>query len=130
MRFNFFSLEGSVASRINKNKSIYIDKSIKFRPSLKEVFMKPYLIISQFLYILSFVPWFVIWGLSFMTFDSGVNLYNALFVLVITLYPVAVVTGSISAWIFRVKKKRLAIMMNLIPMIWIIAFLSFMFLYN
>lgn len=92
--------------------------------------MKPYLIISQFLYILSFVPWFVIWGLSFMTFDSGVNLYNALFVLVITLYPVAVVTGSISAWIFRVKKKRLAIMMNLIPMIWIIAFLSFMFLYN
>lgn len=92
--------------------------------------MKPYLIVSQVLYILSFVPWFVIWGLSFMSFDSGVNLYNVSFVLVITLYPVAVVTGSISAWILRVKKKRLAIIMNLIPMIWIIAFLSFMFLYN
>jgi len=92
--------------------------------------MKPYLIISQFLYILSFVPWFVIWGLSFMSFDSGFNFYNIFFVLVITLYPVAVVTGSISAWIFRVKKKRLAVMMNLIPMIWVIAFLSFMFLYN
>ena len=130
MRFNFFSWEGSVASRINKNKSIYIDKSIKFHSIMGEDFMKSYLIISQVLYILSFVPWFVIWGLSFMTFDSGVNLYNALFVLVITLYPVAVVTGSISAWIFRVKKKRLAIMMNLIPMIWIIAFLSFIFLYN
>ncbi|MEH7883379.1 hypothetical protein V7654_03535 [Bacillus sp. JJ1609] len=92
--------------------------------------MKSYLIVSQVLYIFSFVPWFVIWGLSFMSFDSGVNFYNVSFVLVITLYPVAVVTGSITAWIFRVKKKGLAIMMNLIPMIWIIAFLSFMFLYN
>lgn len=97
---------------------------------MEEVFMKPYLIISQFLYILSFVPWFVIWGLSFMSFDSGVNLYNVSFVLIITLYPVAVIIGSISGWIFRVKKKQLAILMNLIPMIWIIAFLSFMFLYN
>lgn len=92
--------------------------------------MKWYLIISQAFYLLSFVPWFVIWGLSFMSFDSGVNPYNSMFVLVITLYPFAVIIGSLSAWIFRVKKKRLAIMMNLIPMIWIIAFLSFMFLIN
>lgn len=92
--------------------------------------MKWYLIISQAFYLLSFLPWFVIWGLSFMSFDGGVNLYNSMFVLVITLYPVAVIIGSLSAWIFRVKKKRLAIMLNLIPMIWIIAFLSFMFIYN
>ncbi|MGA9226198.1 MAG: hypothetical protein WB217_07655 [Mesobacillus sp.] len=92
--------------------------------------MKPFLILSQTIYILSLVPWFVIWGLSFMSFDSGVNFYNISFVLVITLYPIAVVTGSVLAWIFREKKKRFAITMNLLPMIWVIAFLSFMFLNN
>lgn len=92
--------------------------------------MKPFLIITQVFYILSLVPWFVIWGLSFMSFDSGFHFYNVFFVLVITLYPVAVLLGSILAWIYRVKKKRLAIMMNFLPMIWVIAFLSFMFFYN
>jgi hypothetical protein len=90
--------------------------------------MKPYLIISQILYVLSLVPWFVIWGLSFMSFDSGVNLANSSFVLAISLFPVAVIVGSILAWVFRVKKQRFAIMINLIPMLWIIAFLGFMVL--
>lgn len=90
--------------------------------------MKPYLIISQILYVLSLVPWFVIWGLSFMSFDGGVNLANGSFVLVISLFPFAVIAASILAWVFRVKKPRFAIMINLVPMLWIIAFLGFVVL--
>lgn len=92
--------------------------------------MKPYLIIIQILYVLSLLPWFVIWGLSFMSFDSGVNLSNVSFVLVISLYPIAVIICSILAWFFRVKKKRLAIIMNAVPLLWIIGFFGLMFLYN
>ncbi|PGY09743.1 hypothetical protein [Bacillus sp. AFS031507] len=92
--------------------------------------MKLYLIISQILYLLSLIPWFAIWGLSFKSFDGGVNLSNVSFVLAISLYPIAVIFGSILAWVFRMKKKRLAIMINLIPMVWIIVFLYFMLLYN
>jgi hypothetical protein len=88
--------------------------------------MKPYLIISQTLYVLSLIPWFVIWGLSFMSFDSGVNLANGSFVLAISIFPVAVIVSSILAWVFRVKKQRFAIMINLVPMLWIIAFGGFM----
>jgi hypothetical protein len=88
--------------------------------------MKLYLIISQVLYALSLVPWFAIWGLSFMSFDSGVNVYNISFVLAITLYPVAVIIGSILAWVFRKKKKRFALIINLIPLLWIFTFFAFM----
>ncbi|SFB02092.1 MULTISPECIES: hypothetical protein [unclassified Bacillus (in: firmicutes)] len=88
--------------------------------------MKPYLIITQILYLISLFPWFVIWGLSFMSFDSGVNVNNVSFVLVISLYPVAVVIGSILAWIFRLKKRRFAVIINLMPCLWIISFIVFM----
>jgi hypothetical protein len=92
--------------------------------------MKAYLIISQILYGLSLAPWFVIWGLSFMSFDNGVNGYNVTFVLIISLYPVAVLTCSILAWVFRVKKRRFALMINLFPLLWIISFFSFMLFYT
>ncbi|MCQ6282525.1 hypothetical protein [Bacillus sp. EB600] len=92
--------------------------------------MKPYLMIVQVFYLLSLVPWFVIWGLSFMSFDSGINLSNVSFVLAISSYPVAVIICSIFAWFFRVKKNRFAIIINLIPMFWIIAFLGFISLNN
>ncbi|MDQ1147767.1 hypothetical protein QE429_004594 [Bacillus sp. SORGH_AS 510] len=92
--------------------------------------MKLYLIISQILFALSLIPWFIIWGLSFMSFDSGVNLANSSFVLAISLYPVAVIVGSIIAWVFRVKKKRFAIMINLVPLLWIIVFMGFMVMNN
>lgn len=88
--------------------------------------MKPYLIISQILYVLSLIPWVAIWGLSFMSFDNGMNAANISFVLVISLYLVAVIVGSILSWVFRVKKKRFAVWINLLPLLWIIAFFGFM----
>jgi hypothetical protein len=45
--------------------------------------------------LLSLIPWFLIWRLSFMNFDNGVNLYNVSFFLSISLYPVAVIMCSI-----------------------------------
>lgn len=90
--------------------------------------MKPYLIISQILYALFLFPWFVIWSMSFMSFDSGFNFANISFVLAITLYPVAVIACSILAWIFRVKKKRFANIINLVPMLWIIGFFGLMYM--
>lgn len=92
--------------------------------------MKLYLIISQIIYAFTLIPWFVIWGLSFMSFDSGVNLANSSFVIVITLYPIVVIIGTILSWFFRVKKKRFAIIINLIPVLWIIGLFAFMLFIN
>ncbi|MEK3992585.1 MULTISPECIES: hypothetical protein [Robertmurraya] len=88
--------------------------------------MKPFLIITQVLYVLSLLPWFVIWGMSFMSFDAGIGLYNSLFVITITLYPVAVIVGSILSWVFHRKRKNLAVIFNLVPLVWVIAFAVFM----
>lgn len=88
--------------------------------------MKAYFIISQIFYSFTLIPWFAIWGLSFMSFDNGVNVYNVMFVLIISLYPVAVLTSSILAWAFRLKNNRFAIMINLLPMLWVIAFVGLM----
>lgn len=89
--------------------------------------VKPFLVITQILYVLSLLPWFVIWGLSFMSFDAGIGFYNTLFVLVITIYPIVVVVSSIFAWVFHLKKRRLSICLSLLPMIWVISFILFMF---
>lgn len=88
--------------------------------------MKPFLIITQILYALSLLPWFVIWSMSFMSFDAGIGFYNSLFVLIITLYPVAVIVSSILSWVFHRKRKKLSVILNLIPMVWVIAFAVFM----
>jgi hypothetical protein len=61
-----------------------------------------------------------------MSFDSGVNRYNVSFVLSISLYPFAVIVCSILSWYFRVKKKRFAMIINIIPMLWIVVLLGFM----
>jgi peptidoglycan/LPS O-acetylase OafA/YrhL len=92
--------------------------------------MKLYLISTQVLYALSLVPWLMIWGLSFMSFDSGFHVYNVSFVLAITLYPVAVLVGSVLAWLFRNKKKKFAIIINLLPFVWIISFAVFILINN
>jgi hypothetical protein len=91
--------------------------------------MRMFLIISQIFYLISIIPWFVIWGLSFMSFDGGVTFSNGVYVLVITLYPIAVIICSILSWVFRVKRKRLSLIFNLIPLIWVISFLGFMLLF-
>lgn len=83
--------------------------------------MKVFLIISQILYLLLIIPWLVIFGMSFLSFDAGINLYNTSFVVAIGLYPVAIIICGIIAWIYRTRKKRLAIITNLIPMLWILS---------
>lgn len=88
--------------------------------------MKAYLVITQILYVLSLMPWFLIWAFSFLVFDNGFALGNVTFFLVITFYPIAIILCSILAWIFRVKKQRFAIGINLVPTLWVIAYLSFM----
>ncbi len=93
---------------------------------MEEIQVKPFLIITQVLYVLSLLPWFVIWGMSFMSFDAGIGLYNSLFVITITLYPVAVIVGSILSWVFHRKRKNLAVIFNLVPLVWVIAFAVFM----
>ncbi len=82
--------------------------------------MKIFLVLSQILYVLCTLPWLIIWGLSFMSFDNGFGLGNVSFVLAIGLYPVAVLICSIIAWILHVRKRRGALIVNLIPMLWIL----------
>ncbi|WP_026691759.1 hypothetical protein [Alteribacter aurantiacus] len=90
--------------------------------------MKLYLILSQLLYLMSLVFWLPIWGLSFMAFDQGIAFWNSLFVLTISAYPLAVIICSILAWIFYNKKRRTAVIVNLIPMLWVLGFGIFMFI--
>lgn len=70
--------------------------------------MKRYLILSQVFYAITLFPWFYIWIISFMSFDSGVvNHFNVSLVLTVTLYPFAVIFCSIVAWRARLKKENL-----------------------
>lgn len=92
--------------------------------------MKKFLILSQILYVLCLIPWLVIWGLSFMSFDNGFSWANITFVLSISLYPVAVILCTIMAWVLRIRRQRAAIVINLIPMIWVVGLGSLMILIN
>ena len=82
--------------------------------------MKLFLVLSLLFYLTSLVFWLPIWGLSFMAFDQGIALWNSLFVLTIGAYPLAVIICSILAWVYHNKKRRKAVIVNLIPMLWVI----------
>lgn len=55
-----------------------------------------------------------------MGFASGINWFSTTLVVGIGLYPVAVIVCSILAWLFRTKRKRTAVIVNLIPMLWVL----------
>ncbi|MFD2615326.1 hypothetical protein [Paenibacillus gansuensis] len=82
--------------------------------------MKRIFIITQAFYVLCLVPWMGVFGLSFMGFDSGFHWQAVAFVTIIGLFPVAVILCSIAAWMLRVRKRRAALLLNFIPMLWII----------
>ncbi|MFT8319972.1 MAG: hypothetical protein ABF649_03615 [Bacillus sp. (in: firmicutes)] len=82
--------------------------------------MKSYFVISQIFYVLCTLPWFLIFGLSFMSFDNGVNFFNVAFVVGVGLYPIAVIFCSIFSWFLRGRSKRVAVIINSIPLLWII----------
>lgn len=83
--------------------------------------MKTFLISIQALYALCLLPWFLIWGLTLMGFANGINWFSTALTAGIGLYPVAVAVCSVFAWLLRIKRKRVAIIVNLIPMLWVLA---------
>jgi len=82
--------------------------------------VKLFLLISQIIYALGLLPWLFIWGMSVMVFDAGVYLGNTLFFIAISAYPIAVIGCSITAWLLRLRRRRTAIFVNLLPVLWIL----------
>lgn len=81
--------------------------------------MKPYLIVTQLLYAVSLVFWFIVWSMSFMVFDQGFALWNTMFFIGVSAYPVAVAGSSAAAWIMHKRYRRAAVIVNLTPLIWV-----------
>jgi hypothetical protein len=82
--------------------------------------MKAYLVSSQLVYALCLAPWFLIWGITLMGFANGINWFSLTLTGVVSLYPIAAIVCSILAWKFRDKRRRAAVIVNLIPMLWIL----------
>jgi len=82
--------------------------------------MKSFLIIVQLLYLLCIIPWLLIWGVSFMGFDQGISFFNVALVIVIGVYPLVVLICCIIAWVLRKRRQRMSIIVNLVPMLWVI----------
>ena len=87
--------------------------------------MRTFLVVTQIIYLLALFPWVFFAVMSPMAFDAGFSTWNITFVLAIFLYPVAVIVCSILAWIFRRKRRKVSIYVNLIPFLWILAALVF-----
>ena len=85
--------------------------------------MKLYLFIIQSFYVLTLIPWFIIWGLSFMAFDSGVSMWGISLVTIVTLYPLAVVICSVLSWLLKKKVKTISlIIISAFPLLWVVSF--------
>lgn len=86
--------------------------------------MKLFLFISQSIYALMLVPWFIVWGVSFMVFNNGLSLWVVGIMIMVILYPIAVAVCSLLSWIHVKKKMRPVsiVAINLVPSIWIMAF--------
>lgn len=82
--------------------------------------MKAFLVLFQMVYALCLLPWLLIMGITLMGFANGINWFSTALSLGIGLFPIAVVACSIYAWKFRTRRKRAALMINLVPMAWIL----------
>lgn len=82
--------------------------------------MRTFFVISQIIYLPCIIPWLLIWGISFMGFDSGVSGGAITLVSIIGVYPLVVIACSIMAWVYHRKRKRLAFILNLVPLIWVL----------
>ncbi|MEC0173765.1 hypothetical protein P4H83_02650 [Paenibacillus favisporus] len=82
--------------------------------------MRTYFVISQIIYVLCFIPWLLIWGISFMGFDSGISGAAIALVSVIGVYPLVTIACAIMAWVFYKKRKRAAVIVNSIPLLWVL----------
>jgi len=72
-----------------------------------------WLIISQFLAVVSLFFWLLIAGLSVMAFDSGVSAQAWTFVIVVWSYPLWPIAFAIASWIAYARHRdRLAAVMT------------------
>jgi len=82
--------------------------------------MRIYLIATQIVYAIGLAPWVFIWGITLMGLANGINWFSATLSAAITLYPIAAIACSIFAWRLRSRRLRIAVVVNLIPMAWIL----------
>jgi hypothetical protein len=72
-----------------------------------------WMIVSQFLTVLSLVIWLLVAGLSVMAFDSGVSAEAWTFVIAVWAYPVIPIVLVIASWIaFARRRNRLAAVLS------------------
>ena len=82
--------------------------------------MRPYLIVSQAIYLLALIPWLFVIIMSPMAFDAGFSTWNLSLVAILIAYPIAVIVCSLVAWILHRKHARTSAYLNLIPALWFI----------
>ena len=82
--------------------------------------MRPYLIVSQAIYLLAFIPWSFLIIMSPMAFDAGVSTWNISLVAILIAYPIAVIVCSLVAWMLHRKHARTSAYVNIIPALWFI----------
>lgn len=82
------------------------------------------LILSQCIYVLFLIVWLFFAMMTLMMFDapgSEGNTGLVLLYVLIWLYPLGLLTGLIGSWIaYRKKKIRKALLLNAIPLIWLL----------
>lgn len=95
----------------------YRNDSVQRRPSP----LKPYLIVTQVVYVLALIPWSLVFIMSPMMFDAGVAVWNSITFGFIAAYPVALIISSILAWRLR-RRARSAVVYFVggIPALWIV----------
>jgi hypothetical protein len=80
-----------------------------------------WLILSQLFYLVLVIPWGFASMMSIMAFDSGVNLYNLLFVGTLWSYPVWPILFSILAWIaYSQQNAKMALIWTSVPLVLVV----------
>lgn len=83
-----------------------------------------WLIIDTILSALAIVPIGIMGMMSVMASDAGVNDAIMAFIFVGLTFPIAVALSPILAWIaWFLRHERLAVILSLIPALWVIAFI-------
>ena len=92
------------------------------------------LIVAQFVYVLFLAVWLFFSLVSIMMFDAPGSEENTgliLLFMMIWMYPLGLIAGIVGSWLaYRKEKLRLAMMLNAIPLLWVLPIAAFVIYAN
>ncbi|MBH5320355.1 hypothetical protein I6N90_21415 [Paenibacillus sp. GSMTC-2017] len=95
---------------------------------MKNVKAGLFLIISQFVYVIFTVLWFIFLIMTLLMLDQWdtLNVIQTISLVLVWCFPIAFIGSGIASWVLYHKRKfKVAVWIGMIPLLWVLPLIGF-----